>query len=328
MTISLQRLLHSFAILLVPIVLAAVTPPEPAQAQDYPNRPVTFVVPFAPGGLSDVPARVLAAEMQQRIGQSIVVENKPGAAGIIGTEFVAKASPDGYTVLIGQSGALAVNPYLYKLNFDPQKDLAPVDLLITGATVLVTSADSPIKNLKDLIAIAKKEPGKLSYASYGAGHISHLMGEMFKSYAGVDILHVPYKSGPLPDVMAGRVDLIFEGTAVAMPQIKAGRLRPIAVMGAKRIPGLPDVPSVAEEFPGFDAPGWVGVLVPAGTPKPIIDRLNRELNDALASPEIQQRIADMLLEPAGGKPEEFGAFIRSQSERWGKVIRQAGITVE
>ena len=299
-----------------------------AQADAYPSKPIHFIVAFPAGNATDILARVFADKLSRSMKQSIIVENKPGAAGIIGTEYVVKAAPDGYTVLIGQSGALAVNPYLYKLNFDPQKDLAPVDLLITGATVLVTGADSPIKNLKDLIATAKKEPGKLSYASYGAGHISHLMGEMFKSYAGVDILHVPYKSGPLPDVIAGRVDLIFEGTAVAMPQIKAGRLRPIAVMGAKRIPGLPDVPSVAEEFPGFDAPGWVGVLVPAGTPKPIIDRLNQEINDAFASPEIRQRIADMLLEPGGGRPEEFGAFIRSQSERWGKVIRQAGITVE
>ena len=299
-----------------------------AQADSYPSKPIRFIVAFPPGNATDILARVFAEKLSQTMKQSIIVENKPGAAGIIGTEYVAKAPPDGYTVLIGQSGAIAVNPYLYKLNFDPQKDLAPVDLLITGATILVTGPDSPVKNLKDLISLAKKEPGKLSYASYGAGHISHLMGEMFKSYAGVDILHVPYKSAPLPDVIAGRVDLIFEGTAVAVPQIKAGRLRPIAVMGAKRIPALPDVPAVAEELPGFDAPGWVGVLVPAGTPKPIIDRLNREINDALASPEIRQRIAGMLLDPGGGTPEEFGAFIRSQSERWGKVIRQAGITVE
>lgn len=299
-----------------------------AQGDAYPSRPIHFIVAFPPGNATDILARVFADKLSQSMKQSIIVENKPGAAGIIGTELVAKAPPDGYTVLIGQSGALAVNPYLYKLNFDPQKDLAPVTLLITGATVLVTGPDSPVKSVKELIATARKQPGKLSYASYGAGHISHLMGEMFKAYAGVDLLHVPYKSAPLPDVIAGRVDLIFEGTAVAIPQIKAGRLRPLAVMGAKRTAGLPDVPSVAEELPGFDALGWVGVLVPTGTPKPIVDRLNKEFVDALAAPDMRQRISDMLLEPAGGRPEEFGAFIRSQSERWGKVIREAGIKVE
>jgi tripartite-type tricarboxylate transporter receptor subunit TctC len=299
-----------------------------AQGDAYPSKPIRFVVAFPPGNATDILARLFADKLGQSMKQPIVVENKPGAAGIIGTEFVAKAPADGYTVLIGQSGALAVNPYLYKLNFDPQKDLAPVTLLITGATVMVTSAESPVKSLKELIALAKKQPGKLSYASYGAGHISHLMGEMFKASAGVDLLHVPYKSAPIPDVIAGRVDVIFEGTAVAVPQINAGRLRALAVMGAKRSAGLPDVPSVAEELPGFDAPGWVGVMVPAGTPQPIVDRLNKEFVAALAAPDVREKIAGMLLDPAGGRPEEFGAFIRSQSERWGKVIRDAGIKVE
>jgi tripartite-type tricarboxylate transporter receptor subunit TctC len=299
-----------------------------AQADVYPSRPIRFIVAFPPGNATDILARLFADKLSQSLKQPVIVENRPGAAGIIGTEFAARATPDGYTVLIGQSGALAVNPYLYKLNFNPQKDLAPVTLLITGATVLVTGQDSPVKTLKELLAAARKQPGKISYASYGAGHISHLMGEMFKSYAGVDLLHIPYKSGPIPDVIAGRVDLIFEGTAVAVPQIKSGRLRPLAVMGAKRSPGLPDVPSVAEELPGFDAPGWVGVLVPGRTPKDIVARLNREFVTALAAPDVRQRIEGMLLEPAGGRPEEFGAFIRNQSERWGKLIREVGIKVE
>jgi len=299
-----------------------------AQGDAYPSKPIRFVVAFPSGNATDILARLFADKLSQSLQQPVVVDNKPGAAGIIGTEFVARAPADGYTVLIGQSGALAVNPYLYKLSFDPQKDLAPVTLLITGATVMVTSAESPVRSLKELIATAKKQPGKLSYASYGAGHISHLMGEMFKAHAGVDLLHVPYKAAPIPDVIAGRVDLIFEGTAVAVPQINAGRLRALAVMGAKRSPGLPDVPSVAEELPGFDAPGWVGVMVPAGTPQPVIDRLNRAFNEALAAPDVRQRIGGMLLEPAGGRPEDFGAFIRSQSERWGKVIREANIKVD
>ena len=299
-----------------------------AQSEAYPSKPVRFVVAFPPGNATDILARLFADKLSQSMKQSVIVENKPGAAGIIGTELVARAAPDGYTVLIGQSGALAVNPYLYKLNFDPQKDLAPITLLITGNTVLVTGQESPIKSLKELLVIARKQPGRISFASYGAGHISHLLGEMFKAGAHVDLLHIPYKSGPIPDVIAGRVDLIFEGTAVALPQIKSGRLRPLAVMGARRSAGLPEVPSVAEELPGFDAPGWVGVLVPSGTPKEIVERLNREFNAALVAPEIRQRIEGMLLEPAGGRPEEFGAYIRSMSERWGKVIREAGIKVE
>src|SRR5687767_2350359 len=189
--------------------------PANSQPDAYPDKPIRFIVAFPPGNATDILARLFADKLSQSMKQPIVVENKPGAAGIIGTEFVAKAPADGYTVLIGQSGALAVNPYLYKLNFDPQKDLLPVTLLITGATVMLTSADSPVKSAKELIARARKEPGKLSYASYGAGHISHLIGEMFKSYAGIDMVHVPYKSAPLPDVIAGRVDVIFEGTAVA-----------------------------------------------------------------------------------------------------------------
>lgn len=299
-----------------------------AQPDSYPSKPLRFVVAFPAGNATDILARLFADKLSQSMRQPIVVDNKPGAAGIIGTEFVARAPADGYTVLIGQSGALAVNPYLYKLNFDPQKDLAPVTLLITGSTVILTSAESPYKSVKELLAAARKDPGKLAFASYGAGHISHLIGEMFKSYAGVDLVHVPYKSGPLPDVIAGRVDVIFEGTAVAVPQINAGRMRALAVMGSKRSAGLPNVPSIAEDLPGFDAPGWVGVMVPAGTPQPIVDRLNKEFNAALASPDVRQKIAGMLLDPAGDSPQEFGAFIRSQSERWGKLIRDSNIKVE
>jgi tripartite-type tricarboxylate transporter receptor subunit TctC len=299
-----------------------------AQADAYPSKPVRFIVAFPPGNATDILARLFADKLSQTMKQSVFVENKPGAAGIIGTEFVAKAPPDGYTVLIGQSGALAVNPYLYKLSFDPQKDLAPVTLLITGHTVLVVGENAPYKSVKELIATARKQPGKLTYASYGAGHIAHLMGEMFKSAAGVDILHVPYKSGPIPDVIAGRVDMMFDSTAVVVPHIKSGKLRPLAVMGAKRSTGMPEVPSVAEELPGFDAIGWVGVMVPAGTPKDIIEKLNKEFVTALAAPDMRQRIQGMLFETGGGRPEEFGAFIKAQSERWGKVIREAGIKVE
>ncbi|OGA59317.1 MAG: hypothetical protein A3G81_20075 [Betaproteobacteria bacterium RIFCSPLOWO2_12_FULL_65_14] len=299
-----------------------------AQSDNYPSKPVRFIVAFPPGNATDILARLLADKVSQGMKQSVIVENKPGAGGIIGTDFVAKAPADGYTVLIGQSGALAVNPYLYKLPYDPQKDFAPVSLIITGHTVLVVPQNSPYKTVRELITAARQQPGKLSYASYGAGHNSHLMGEMFKWAAGVNLLHVPYKSAPLTDVVAGRVDMMFESTGVAVPHIKSSRLRPLAVMGAKRSSGLPDVPSVAEELPGFDAIGWIGAVVPSGTPAPIIERLNKEFNAALAAPDVRQRIQGMLLEPAGNRPEEFGAFIRAQSDRWAKVIRETGIKVE
>jgi tripartite-type tricarboxylate transporter receptor subunit TctC len=210
-----------------------------AQADAYPSKPVRFIVAFPPGNATDILARLFADKLSQTMKQSVFVENKPGAAGIIGTELVAKATPDGYTVLIGQSGALAVNPYLYKLSFDPQKDLAPVTLLITGHTVLVVGQDSPYKSVKELIVAGREQPGKLTYASYGAGHIAHLMGEMFKSAAGVDILHVPYKSGPIPDVIAGRVDMIFDSTAVVVPHIKSGRLDPLPSWAPSAAPACP-----------------------------------------------------------------------------------------
>ena len=260
--------------------------------------------------------------------QPVIVENKPGAGGILGTDFVAKAPADGYTVLIGQLGALAINPHLYKLPYDPLKDFAAVSRILLGHTVLVVPQTSPYKTARELIDAAKQQPGKLSYASYGAGHNSHLIGEMFKWSAGVNILHVPYKTSPLMDIVGGRVDMMFEATSVAVPHIKSGTLRPLAVMSAKRSSGLPDVPSIAEEVPGFDVVGWIGAVVPSGTPAPVIERLNKEFNAALAAPDVRQRIEGMLFEPAGNRPEEFGAFIKAEVERWGKVIRDAGIKVE
>jgi tripartite-type tricarboxylate transporter receptor subunit TctC len=299
-----------------------------AQADIYPSRPVRFVVAFPPGNSTDILARLLADKVSQGLKQPVIVENKPGAGGILGTDFVAKAPADGYTVLIGQLGALAINPHLYKLPYDPLKDFAGVSRILLGHTVLVVPQTSPYKTARELIDAARQQPGKLSYASYGAGHNSHLIGEMFKWSAGVNILHVPYKTSPLTDIVGGRVDMMFEATSVAVPQIKSGRLRPLAVMGAKRSAGLPDVPSIAEEVPGFDVVGWIGAVVPSGTPAPVIERLNREFNAALAAPDVRQRIEGMLFEPAGNRPEEFDAFIKAEVERWGKVIRETGIKVE
>jgi tripartite-type tricarboxylate transporter receptor subunit TctC len=297
-----------------------------AVAQTYPAKPVRFVVPFPPGNAGDLMARMLAEKMGASMKQTIIVDNRPGAGGNIGAEHAAKSTPDGYTVLIAASGIVTANPFLYKLTFDPQKDLAPVTLLYTGAPLLVVSPKVEQKTLAELIDHAKKNPGKLTYASYGSGHVSHIIGEMFKQSAGVDILHVPYKSSPLPDVMSGQVDMIFESPLLVAKNKE--RLRPLGVVSAKRNPKLPEVPAIAEALPGFEVTGWLGAFVPAGTPYDVVQRLNREFVAAIAAPDFRKRLDELMLDPGGGSPEEFGAYVRAAYERVGQVIRRAGIKAE
>jgi tripartite-type tricarboxylate transporter receptor subunit TctC len=239
---------------------------------------------------------------------------------------VAKSPADGYTVLIAASGIVTANPYLYKLNFDPQKDFTPVTLLYSGAPVLVVSPKVKEATLKDLIEAARRQPGKFTYASYGAGHVSHILGEMFKQAAGIDLLHIPYKSSPLPDVMSGQVDMIFESPLLVVKN--TGKLRPLAVVSAKRNPKMPEVPAVAEALPGFEVTGWLGAFVPAGTPPELVQRLYREFAAAIGSPEFRKRLDDLLLDPGGNTPEEFAAYVRAMSERVGGVIRKGNIKVE
>jgi tripartite-type tricarboxylate transporter receptor subunit TctC len=229
-------------------------------------------------------------------------------------------------VLIAASGIVTANAFLYKLNFDPQKDLAPVTLLYSGAPLLVVGPKVEARSLQELIDYARKNPGKLTYASYGSGHISHIIGEMFKQAAGIDLLHVPYKSSPLPDVMAGTVDMIFESPLLVAKN--AGRLRPLGVVSAKRNPKLPEVPAIAEALPGFEVTGWLGAFVPAGTPHAIVQRLNREFVTAMDAPDFRKRLDELMLDPGGGTPEEFGAYVRANYERVGKVIRSANIKAE
>jgi tripartite-type tricarboxylate transporter receptor subunit TctC len=297
-----------------------------ATAQTYPSRPVRFVVPFPPGNAGDLMARMLAEKLTAAMKQNVIVDNRPGAAGNIGAEHAAKSAPDGYTVLIAASGIVTANAFLYKLNFDPQKDLAPVTLLYTGAPLLVVSPRLEAKSLRELIDFARKNPGKLTYASYGSGHVSHIIGEMFKQAAGIDLLHVPYKSSPLPDVMSGQVDMIFESPLLVAKN--AGRLRPLGVVSAKRNAKLPEVPAIAEVLPGFEVTGWLGAFVPAGTPPEIVTRLNRELVSAIDAPDFRKRLDELMLDPGGGTPEEFGAYVRANYERVGKVIRSANIKAE
>lgn len=300
--------------------------PATGWTDDYPSKPIRFVVPFPPGNAGDLMARMLAEKLGASMKQAIIVDNRPGAGGNIGAEFAAKSPPDGYTVLIAASGIVTANRYLYKLNFDPQKDFTPVTLLYSGAPVLVVSPQVKEATLRDLIEAARRRPGKFTYASYGAGHVSHILGEMFKQAAGIDLLHVPYKSSPLPDVMSGQVDMIFESPLLVVKN--AGKLRPLAVVSAKRNPKMPDVPAVAELLPGFEVTGWLGAFVPAGTPPEIVQRLYRELAAAIGTPEFRKRLDDLLLDPGGNTPEEFGAYVRAMSERVGAVIRRGNIKVE
>jgi len=297
-----------------------------AQSPPYPSKPVRFVVPFPPGNAGDLMARLLAEKLTASLKQTVVVENRTGAGGNIGAEHVAKAPPDGHTVLIAASGIVTANPHLYKLNFDPLKDLAPVTLLYSGAPLLVVGPKVEQKSLQELVDFARKNPGKLTYASYGPGHVSHIIGEMFKQSAGIDILHVPYKNSPLPDVMSGQVDMIFESPLLVAKNTE--RLRPIGVVSAKRNAKLPNVPAVAEVLPGFEVTGWLGAFVPAGTPPDIVRRLHQEFAAALNAPDIRKRLDEQMLEPGGSSPDEFASYVRSASDRVGKVIRSANIKAE
>ena len=297
-----------------------------AGAQSYPSKPVRFVVPFPPGNAGDLMARMLAEKLTTNMKQTVIVDNRPGAGGNIGAEHAARSAPDGYTVLIAASGIVTANAFLYKLSFDPLKDLTPVTLLYSGAPLLVVSPKVEAKSLQELIEGARRNPGKYTYASYGSGHVSHIIGEMFKQAAGVDLLHVPYKASPLPDVMSGQVDMIFESPLLVVKN--TGKLRPLGVVSAKRNPKLPDVPAIAEVLPDFEVTGWLGAFVPAGTPPDIVQRLNREFVTAMQAPDFRKRLDELMLDPGGNTPEEFAAYVRAMYERVGKVIRSANIKAE
>ena len=248
----------AFAVFVV-FALGLLSPALSADA--YPSKPIRFVVPFPPGNAGDIMARMLGEKLTQSMRQTVIVENRPGAGGNIGAELVARAPADGYTVLIGASGIFTANQFLYKLAFDPQKDFAPVTLLYSGVPLLVVSPKVEAKTLQELIDSARKNPGKYTYASYGSGHVSHIIGEMFKQAAGIELLHIPYKNSPLPDVMSGQVDMIFESPLLVAQNL--AKLRPLAVVGPKRNPRLPEVPAMAEALPGFEVTGWLGAFVPA-----------------------------------------------------------------
>ena len=292
------------------------------------EKSVRFVVGFTPGGPSDILARALAAKLAETRGQPVVVENRPGAGGNLAAEVVARSAPDGNTWLLGNNSILATNAALYShLPFDPVKDFAPVALVGIQPNMLVVHPSVPAHSVGELIAYAKQHPGKLNYASTGAGVASHLSGELFKAMTGVDMVHVPYKGAQpaLTDVIAGQCQVMFATTASAIPYVKAGRLRALAVTTAQRSASMPDLPTVAEAgVPGFESTTWHGVVVPAGTPAAIVERLNRDINAALRDPELRKRLDLLGVEVAGGTPQEFAAYIAAEIPKWTKIVRDSG----
>ena len=300
-----------------------------AQAQTWPTKPIRLVVPFAPGGSSSIVARAVGLEMEKDLGQPIVIDNRPGGGGNVAMQEVARAEPDGYTLIIGHLGTLAVNPFMFEtLPFDTNRDFAAVSLLVKVPNIFVVHADVPAKDLREFVALVKKQPGKVFYGSAGNGSAGHLVFEYLKLLSGMDIVHVPYKgTGPnLIDLLAGRTQATSAGTPPLMPHVKAGKLRAIAVAGDKRLPALPDVGTVAEQgFPGFEATQWYGINAPAQTPAPLIKRLADAAAKAAKQPSVLERFAADDAEAIGSSAREYAAFIAAEQKRWGEVVRKAGI---
>jgi len=315
--------------IVVLFTLLAVT----AQAQqDWPARPVRWIVPYAAGGFADTSVRKLTAELTKVLKQPVVVENRAGAGGVVGTEMIAKAAPDGYTFGSGNLAPLAVNPSLMqKLPYDVVRDIAPILLIETAPLILTAGPSLPAKTVRDVVAMAKVRPGKLTFGSSGIGGAHHLSGEMLCQQAGVKMVHVPYKGGApaATDLLGGHLSIMFEMGYAALPSIQSGKVRALAVTSSKRLPILPDVPTMAEAgFPGFESFNWQGVVGPAKMPRPIVERLNGELNNILKMPHVRESIVSLGSEIAGGTPEEFGRFIQAEMEKWGKVIREGNIKAE
>ena len=312
------------------VAACALVPALPAAAQDYPARPVKIIVPFSPGGAVDGPTRIVAQKLSERLGQQVVVENKPGAGATLGAAEVAKANPDGYTLLLAsQTNAIAASLYT-KLAFDPVEDFAPIMLIGEEPGVLVVHPSFPAKTLAEFIAYVKANPGKVDYASSGNGSGQHLFAAMFASMAGFTMNHVPYKGSgqATSDLLGGTVPVSIPGTAGMMGHIKAGKLRPLATTGTKRAEALPDLPTIGELVPGYSAYVWMGLLAPKGTPAAIVERLSRELRAVMALPDVKAYFASHNLEIVASSPAEFGKFFRDEKERWARVVKETGAKID
>lgn len=301
-----------------------------ATAQDYPNKPVRLVVPFPPGGTADNMARAYGQELAKAWGQPVVVENRAGAGTTIGADFVAKSPADGYTIFLTNMGHSSSAAVYRKLPYNVEKDFTPVSLLADVPSILAVTPSLPVNSVKELIALAKSKPGSITFASAGTGSGSHLMGEYLKALAGIDIVHVPYK-GTAPafaDLSSGRVSLIFEPVGTMLPHIRAGKLKALGVTTTKRSPVAPEIPAIAESLPGYDTSTWYGVLVPAGTPTGVVRKLHGDLVRITQSPEMKERLLAQGLQPVANTPAQFGAVLKADIQRWSKLVKDAGISVE
>jgi tripartite-type tricarboxylate transporter receptor subunit TctC len=306
--------------------------PSAVVAQDFPSRPIRLVVPYPPGGPTDVVARIVATTMSAKLGQPMVVENRPGgAAGTVGGRYVASADPDGYTLVMSQAGSLTVAPFLYKLDYDPIKDFAPIGIAAETPEILTINPLLPVKTVAEFVAYAKSNPGKLDFASPGVGTLPHLLGEQLQLAAGIKLTHVPYRgAGPaVSDLLGGQVQVMFDATSVMLPHIEAGRLRALAISSPKRIAQMPDVPTVAEAgYPQLTESLWTALLAPAATPEPIIQKLNAALNDSVKTPEVQKAYANLDVVTRTISPQELRTFMGEEVHKWQQVVAQAGIKGE
>ena len=325
-----MTLLKSIAALALAAAAALLT--QPAIAQNYPAKPVRLIIPFPPGGATDIFGRVLAQKLGELIGQSVVVENRPGAGGMIGSELASKAAPDGHTILLATTSTHSIGPALNpKMPYDAKKDFAPVIHLADATNILIASRTLPVANLRELVAYARANPGKLNYASSGNGTIVHLTGEMFKAATGTFIVHIPYKGTALaiPDLIAGQVSFVFDNIASALPHIRGGKVKTLGISALKRSPLVPDIPTMDEAgVKGFESNTYFGVFAPAGTPAAIVTRLNGEINKAIGAQDFRERLAALGAEPVGGTPEQLARAVARDTEKYAAVIKRAGIKPE
>jgi len=319
---TIRTLMLGLSVLLAPLA---------ARAQDFPNRQIRLIVPFPAGGPNDIIARLVGQRMSELFKQTIIIDNRSGQAGVLGTDVVAKAAADGYTIGIVSASSIVINPTLEKIAYDPKKDLAPVTLVTTVPEMLVVAGNVPANNMAELVALARAQPGKLNFASAGVGGLPHLAGELFKLTAKIDIVHVPYRGAApaINDLLGQQVQMVFLDLPVILPQIQAGRLKPIALGARQRAPTAPDVPTTAEVgMPDLLIENWYGMFAPAGTPDKIVAEINRVANAAMNDPQVKQKLADQGLTVAGDSPDQFRAFIESETTKWAKVMNEAGVKIE
>ncbi len=313
-------------------IVANAQSPASGSSQPYPSKPIRLIVPFPPGGAVDILGRAMAQKLSENLPHNMIVDNRVGGAGAVGSEAAAKSAPDGYTLLMGSTTTISINPSLFaKLSYDPSRDFVPVTLVAFVPHLLVVNASVPAANLRELIALAKARPGQLNYASAGNGTPHHIAGEMFKQMAGVDMVHIPYKgTGPaVPDLIAGQVSFMSVEILAAMPHVKSGKLRALGIATSSRNPSAPEIPTVSEAgLPGFEVTSWYGILAPAGTPKPITERLAMEMTKAIATPDLSERLASLGATPVGNTPDEFGVHLRREGEKWAKAVKASGAKVD